>query len=236
VVKLFIAETGAPPEELSGRWPRYGAQFGAMLEGAGGGFETVAVDVENGALLPEPEPSSALLVTGSPKGSYEEHAFIPPLEEAVRRWAGAHRPVVGICFGHQLVAQAFGARVEKSEMGWGVGVHTHEILGETPWGEGPDRIACAVSHQDQVTGLPECLALVAGSPFCPHAVLRHRDLPVLTFQAHPEFTHDYAAALLTLRQDRIPQDRVRAGLRSLRNETDRDLIAGWIRTFLMSGA
>ncbi|MCQ8186397.1 type 1 glutamine amidotransferase [Parvularcula maris] len=233
MVKLYIAETGAPPQELGGTWPRYGVQFETMLEEAGGGFEVVYVDVENGDPLPEPEEGAALLVTGSPKGSYEGHAFIPPLESSVRDWAAARRPVVGICFGHQLIAQAFGARVEKSAMGWGVGVHTHEILGETPWRGGPDRFACAVSHQDQVVFLPDELSRIAGSPFCPNAALLHRELPVLTFQAHPEFTHDYAAALLTLRRDRIPADRVEAGLRSLENGSDRALMGRWIREFLL---
>jgi GMP synthase-like glutamine amidotransferase len=207
-----------------------------MLEGAGGGFEPLFVDVENGASLPAPEEGTALLVTGSPKGAYEDHDFIPALEEAVRNYAHAHLPVVGICFGHQLVAKAFGCRVEKSSMGWGVGVHTHEVLAPAPWGEGPPRVACAVSHQDQVTELSEELERIAGSPFCPNAALVHRGLPVLTFQAHPEFTHDYAAALLSLRADRIPRDRVETGLRSLENETDRDLLARWIRAFLLSQA
>jgi GMP synthase-like glutamine amidotransferase len=233
MVKLLIAETGAPPAELGRRWPRYGAQFETMLEGAGGGLQTLFVDVEKGDTLPEAEEGTALLVTGSPKGAYEDHAFIPPLEEAVRSYAMAGRPVVGICFGHQLVAQAFGAVVERSSMGWGVGVHTHEVLDETPWGEGPARMACAVSHQDQVVSLSAELRRVAGSPFCPNAVLAHRKLNVLTFQAHPEFTHDYAAALLQLRQDRIPPDRVEAGLRSLKNKTDRALMARWIREFLL---
>ncbi|MEE4211722.1 MAG: hypothetical protein V2I43_20945, partial [Parvularcula sp.] len=138
-MRLLVAETGYPPAELGVNWPRYPAMFAHMLDEAGGGFAIEGVDVAAGERLPEPLADDALLVTGSPFGVYEDHAFIVPLEEDVRRFAEAGRPVVGICFGHQLVAQAFGAKVGKSERGWGVGVHTYELLGEAPWGQGPAR-------------------------------------------------------------------------------------------------
>ncbi|MEM6747998.1 MAG: type 1 glutamine amidotransferase [Pseudomonadota bacterium] len=231
-MKLVIAETGVPPEGVGSDWGTYPQMFEAMFARAGASFDVETVKVMDGEAVPEPQAGQALLVTGSPKGVYENHGWIPALEDAVRGWAKAERPVVGICFGHQLIAQAFGARVEKSEKGWGVGVHTYEIVAETPWVAGPARFACAVSHQDQVLETPEGFTRIAGSAFCPYGALAHDSLPVLTFQMHPEFDHDFAAALMELRADRIPQERRDLGGASLTNESDRSQIAQWIRVFI----
>ncbi|GGY50478.1 glutamine amidotransferase-related protein [Parvularcula lutaonensis] len=231
-MKLVIAETGHPPAELPQRWPSYPLMFETMFAEAGASFETETVDVTTGKRVPPPEKGAALLVTGSPAGAYEPHEFIAPLEDSIRSWAAAHRPVIGICFGHQLIAQAFGAKVEKSPAGWGVGVHTYEVLETPPWADSPARFSCAVSHQDQVVSLPQGMRRIAGSPFCPNGVLQHEALPVLTFQMHPEFRHDYASALLGLRSDRIPKDRVAFGQASLRNGSDRGDIALWIKSFV----
>ncbi|MEM1409543.1 MAG: gamma-glutamyl-gamma-aminobutyrate hydrolase family protein [Pseudomonadota bacterium] len=232
-MKLTIAQTGVPPEALRADWPGYSEMFQTMFEAAGLSFTIRVVDVENGETLGDPEPGEALLVTGSRKGVYEGHNFIEPLEASVRHYAEAGAPVVGICFGHQLVAQAFGGTVEKSDRGWGVGVHTYELLKDAPGAPSVPRFACAVSHQDQVTSLPEDFVRLAGSVFTPFGVLAHQTKPVLTFQMHPEFTHGFAEALMRSRADSIPQDRMEMGLATLQNTTDRQLIAEWIGSFLL---
>ncbi|MEM1380779.1 MAG: type 1 glutamine amidotransferase [Pseudomonadota bacterium] len=234
-MRLIIAETGTPPSALPGDWPSYPQMFAAMFERAKLDFDIETINVIQGALVPEPQRGVGLLVTGSPKGVYEDHAFIAPLEAAVRDYAEAGCPVVGICFGHQLIARAYGAEVAKSERGWGVGVHTYEIVGETPWQGGPSRFACAVSHQDQVLSLPEGFRRVAGSAFTPYGALAHDSLPLLSFQMHPEFDHDFAAALMQLRADRIPADRVDLGQATLRNTSDRAQMAHWIGDFIKNG-
>lgn len=231
-MKLVIAETGVPPKELDGDWPSYPDMFAAMFERAGARFDIEVADVLNGARIPDPDDGDALLVTGSPAGVYEKHDFIKPLEASVRAWAETGRPVVGICFGHQLIAQAFGGKVEKSERGWGVGVHTYEVVADAPWGDVPARFSCAVSHQDQVVTLPPGFRRLAGSAFTPFGSLIHERLPVLTFQPHPEFDHAFASALMDLRSDRIPDERTSLGQESLRNESDRLAMAIWIKKFL----
>ncbi len=233
-MKLIIAETGVPPEALGTDWGTYPQMFEAMFTRAGATFDVDTRNVMAGDVLPEPGSDHALLVTGSPMGVYEDHDWIPGLESAVRSWAEAERPVLGICFGHQLIAKAFGARVEKSDKGWGVGVHTYEVVDDTPWGEGPSRFSCAVSHQDQVLEAPQGFSRIAGSAFCPFGALAHDTLPVLTFQMHPEFDHSFAAALMDLRSDRISAERSDLGQASLRNESNRADIARWMRGFIES--
>jgi len=231
-MKLTIAKTGVAPEQIRDAWPSYPEMFEAMLEKAGARFTCRTVDVDAGVTLGEPEPGEALLVTGSPKGVYEGHAFIQPLEEAVRRYAEAGAPVVGICFGHQLIARAYGADVGKSDKGWGVGVHTYSIVGETPWADASQRFSCVVSHQDQVLSLPAGFRRLAGSAFTPFGTLMHETLPILTFQMHPEFSHDFAAELMRVRADRIPAERTDLGQATLRLPTDRERMAMWIKEFV----
>jgi hypothetical protein len=84
-----------------------------------------------------------------------------------------------------------------------------------------------------VQSLPQGFRVVAGSPFCPYGVLAHERLKVLTFQPHPEFTHAYASALLELRRDRIAPDGVAYGEASLSHDSDRLMMARWIRRFLL---
>ncbi|NRA29717.1 MAG: type 1 glutamine amidotransferase [Parvularculaceae bacterium] len=235
-MKLTIAKTGVAPEQVRDDWPSYPEMFEAMLAKAGAAFDYRTVDLEAGDMLGEPEPGEGLLVTGSPKGVYEDHAFISPLEEAVRRYASAGAPVVGICFGHQLIARAYGAKVGKSEKGWGVGVHTYSLVGEVPWQSDAGRFSCVVSHQDQVQSLPDGFRRIAGSAFTPFGALLHETLPVLTFQMHPEYDHDFASALMTVRADRIPAERRDLGQATLKLASDRAAMAVWIKEFLEAGA
>src|SRR5664279_3024491 len=82
-----------------------------------------------------------------------------------RASAYADVPYVGICFGHQLLAQALGARVERAADGWQVGAHEYELVEQTPWMD-PDteRVTLIASHQDQVLDLPEgCLLYTSPS-------------------------------------------------------------------------
>lgn len=232
-MKLAILETGLPPEGLDAEHGSYPDMFRAMLAPLMPGLETVDYRVCDGAGLPRPDDFDGFLVTGSPAGVYEDHDWIAPLEDFIRAVHAAKRPMVGICFGHQVIASALGGRVEKSTKGWGAGVHTYEVVGEAVFmaADRPARLACAVSHQDQVVEPPAGARRIAGSPFCPYGILEYRDGPALSIQAHPEFTHDFARALMDLRSDRIPQEvRALAGP-SLSNGSDRGLLARWIARF-----
>jgi GMP synthase-like glutamine amidotransferase len=208
-----------------------------MLADAGGRFSCFAAPVGAGALLPSPGAFDALLVTGSAAAVYEGHPWIAPAKELVRAAVGAGRPTVGICFGHQLMAEAFGGRVEKSPRGWGVGRHVYEVVAVEDWMRpAPSQISCAVSHQDQVVAAPAGARLLARSQFCPIAALAYADGPAMSLQMHPEFAHDYARALLDARKGRIPEAARCAAFESLALRSDRALIALWIRRFFESGA
>ncbi|MEM9234640.1 MAG: type 1 glutamine amidotransferase, partial [Pseudomonadota bacterium] len=131
---------------------------------------------------------------------------------------------------------ALGGKVEMSDHGWGVGVHTYDILGETGLSDQPERISCALSHKDQVTVLPPGSERVGGSAFCPNGIIRYAQGRALSFQMHPEFEHDFAEALLNVRADSIPTDVAALARATYRQPTDRDFIGHWIASFFKGDA
>lgn len=227
MTRIAILETGAPPAALAPTYGDYPAMFRVLL---GDRFETETFDVQAGA-LPDPDRFDGAIITGSAAGVYEDHPWIPPLLEWIRTAKGRLR-LVGICFGHQAMAQALGGRVEKSGRGWGVGLHRYEVRVAEPWMQpAATRIAIPVSHQDQVTAPPPGARALLSSAFTPYAGLAW-DGDAVSFQCHPEFSPAYAGALVEGRAERIPPDVAAEALASLREPDDRGVLTQWIRGFL----
>lgn len=188
--------------------------------------------------IPDVDASvDAWITTGSQCGANDSTPWIQDLSEFIRRLWEARRPLVGICFGHQLIAQSLGGRVQKSPNGWGVGVMEHELIVRQPW-MSPwigDRIRLLSSHQDQVVSLPEEGIVLARSNFCPIYMMQVGKT-FLGLQGHPEFPKAYAADLMDRRRDIIPPIRVEAGTRSLRLTVDDMAMGRWILNFMRYAA
>ena len=223
-MKLAILEAGAPPPALAERFGRYPAMFEALL-----GMAATSYDVQAGELPPDVGRHDAYLVTGSAAGVYEDLPWIPKLATFLRAASGRAR-LVGICFGHQLMAEAFGGRVEKSARGWGVGLHTYPIVRHEPWMDKLPAVAAPASHQDQVVVAPPGAELIVSSLFTPYAGFAWRDRGAISFQFHPEMSPEFAEALYESRRDRIAG--VDAAIASLDAPNDNARIGDWIRRFL----
>lgn len=224
---VAILKTGAPPPALEARYGDYPAMFRAIL---GDGIEARAFDVQAGE-WPDPDAFDAAVITGSAAGVYESDPWIGDLMEWIRNAKGRLK-LVGVCFGHQAMAQALGGHVEKSNRGWGVGLHQYDVVSTEPWMRPSSAtISIPVSHQDQVLATPPGARVLAASAFTPNAALAWDD-DAISFQCHPEFLPDYAAELTAGRRGRIDGELVDRALTSLREPDDRALVSQWVRNFL----
>ena len=229
-MKLGILETGRPPRSLQPQFGDYPGMFRALLgEGA---YAYSTFRVFDGELPDRPEACDAYLVTGAAAGVYDPLPWIAPLQQFIRSAGG--RKMVGICFGHQVMAEALGGHVELSDKGWGAGLHRYSIARREPWmdGEPATDIAVPASHQDQVVIQPPNTEVVAASGFTPYAGLAWTDRPAISFQFHPEFEPAFAKALIAERYDRVPDPET--AIASLDQPNDNPRVAAWVRRFLTS--
>ncbi len=224
---IGILQCGAAPTALRPAFGDYGAMCQRVLAP---GQDSVIYDVTSGD-LPPIDACTGYVLTGSPAGVYDKLPWIPPLLDFVRQAKGRAR-LVGICFGHQAMAQALGGEVIKSPKGWGIGVHRYAIPAPTPWMDGPAPIHVAASHQDQVVTLPPGARVVAESAFTPFAGLDYGD--AISFQFHPEFDPAFGKALIETRGDNYGALAAPA-LASYTGPDDSGRVRGWIGRFL-SGA
>jgi GMP synthase-like glutamine amidotransferase len=162
-------------------------------------FDTVSIPV--GEALPDVDGLEAILITGSTAGVYDNFDWIAPLEDFVRAAHEKKVPMVGVCFGHQLIAQALGGVVRKSEKGWGLGRHVYDVAPGNGIVKG-ERIALAASHQDQVITPPTGARTILSSDFAEHAGLLYPGGTTLSVQPHPEFSVGYALACCEMAHDK----------------------------------
>ncbi|MEM7408379.1 MAG: gamma-glutamyl-gamma-aminobutyrate hydrolase family protein [Pseudomonadota bacterium] len=238
---IGILETGRPPEEFGDSFPDYPRAFELLLSSSAPDWRFGAYAALDGELPESPDACDAWLVTGSKYGAYDDEPWIERLEAFLREAYAARAPLVGICFGHQLLAQALGGRVVKSEKGWGVGVHEYAIEHQADWMQSetraPSRFAIQAFHQDQVVALPPDAKVIATSAFCPNALLAYahtnRRYAALSFQGHPEFAEDYVRALLESRRGNVvPEAVADAALSGVSSSIDQALSARWIAEFI----
>jgi GMP synthase-like glutamine amidotransferase len=232
-MRLTIIETGRPPEPIAAHFPRYPTMVEAMLTPHAPDLSCHTISLVDGDILPDPREIEAVLITGSPVGVYDPVAWIAPLKKWILDNAQASIPQVGICFGHQIIADAFGGNVAKAPQGWGLGRHEYHVFPADGLSTRlPPRFAIAVSHQDQVLAAPKSAHVLASSAFTPFAALLYPDAPALTLQGHPEFCPKFADALIRSRRGtRFPEALADAALESLKTPLDGHLISELIAGF-----
>lgn len=227
-----ILQCGEAPEGLESLGD-YDTLFHDLLGHEAFSFKTWrALD----SVLPETvNEADAWLVTGSRFGAYEDHDWIAPLEAFVREVQAAAVPMLGICFGHQVIAQALGGRVEKFSGGWSVGRSSYRWQGDPAVALQPDaELPLMAWHQDQVIEPPETARTVAASDFCQHAALVYGE-STFTVQPHPEFGPDFVDGLIRVRGKNVPQTLIQAATDSLDAPLKRDAMAEAMRQFLLDG-
>jgi GMP synthase-like glutamine amidotransferase len=235
-MKLTIIQSGEVPEPLRPEFGAYALMFQKMFASAGAQFDYEVVPISDGAPFPDPARLEAILLPGSPAGVYDNHfAWMEPLRQFIRGAYAARTPMVGICFGHQIMADALGGDVRKSEKGWGLGRHTYAVKSTQPFAPSGATLSVACSHQDQVIRPPAEAEIILGSAFTPNAGLRYRNGAALSFQPHPEFEDPYALALAELRRGNAPDHVVDTAVASFAQRSDSPVLANHIAAFLAGG-
>ncbi|MEQ8605124.1 MAG: gamma-glutamyl-gamma-aminobutyrate hydrolase family protein [Marivibrio sp.] len=232
-MKIGILEAGRPPAGLIDAYGDYRAMFRDLLAGALPEAEFVDFAAIDGHLPRSLDEADGWLITGSAYSVYDPDPWIGALKKRVREAIDRGQPVFGICFGHQLVAEVMGGKVQKAEQGWGVGVHDYAVAETASWmtdAKPGETLSTLVSHQDQVTAPPPGAAVLASNDFCPYAMLQI--LPnVASLQSHPEMPAAYCRDLYEVRRERIGDARVDEALASLEKPIHAARVADWIARF-----
>ena len=187
--------------------------------------------VAQGEFPPNVDACDAWIITGSPAACYDQEEWIIKLIEFTKNCHKVHKKLLGICFGHQLIARALGGKVENSHTGWCVGIREFSIYARVSWMvDAPATCSLIFSHQDQVLELPKDSQLLAGDSLCPYQVYAIGD-HIFSIQGHPEFTREYAKSRYDARLENIGEQKYKDAIQSLDKPMDDNLFGEWLNIF-----
>jgi len=231
-MKVGILQCDSTNSEFQAEHGNYPGMFISIFKSIDESIEFSNYDIQSNQFPKFPEECDAYLITGSRYSVYESYDWINKLEDYVVELHKIKHPLIGICFGHQIIAKALGGKAELAHKGWGVGVQKYNKIVSKSWFDPVlNDFSIVASHQDQVTELPEGAELLAKSNFCPYASFCI-DNHILTFQGHPEFTKSYSKALLNLRRKTLGEEVFNEGLKSLEKPIQSKITSNWIVNFL----
>ncbi|MGO2235624.1 MAG: glutamine amidotransferase-related protein [Marinomonas sp.] len=232
-MKIGILAAGITPDSLLGEFPTYANMFAEQLGKMQKDFSFVTYDVRLDEFPNSAEECDAWLITGSKADAYSDEPWVLRLCALIKDIDQLQRPLVGICFGHQVIARALGGRVEKFQGGWGVGIHQYDVCGSLPVLPEAKELALCAFHQDQVVEKPARARVILRSEFCENAGLLYED-HILTFQGHPEFSKVYEKALVNLYDGKqLTQEQAKTALSSLESsDIHSNQMMSWIGLFL----
>lgn len=237
-MKLTILQAGENPDALQPEFGLFPSFIAETFKTAGVAFTYETLRVFEGQLPSDPDGIEAVLVSGSAAGVYDDLPWIAPLRGFIQQAYEARTPMLGICFGHQIMADALGGEVRKSEKGWGLGRHAYDLTSDSPLSAHvAGRIGVVAAHQDQVITPPKQAEVYLSSAFTPNAGLVYKNGAAISIQPHPEFSADYSKALINHRRglsyDTIVADKAVA---SLVDPLDRYDVARALADFLRDRA
>lgn len=216
--------------------PEYQAEFGdypAMFQRFFSKYELIPYKAYKGELPENVTECDAYVATGSSFSVYEDIDWIRNIKAFIRDIHAANLYFIGFCFGHQLMAEALGGKVEKAvDIGWCVGVHQFKVHRIVRWMRPTKTVVnFLMMCQDQVTELPKNAKVLGGNEMCPNAIIQVGQR-MMSIQAHPEFSKAYNRILMEGRVDRMGVEKVENGIASLALPIDTEAYQSWVDAFL----
>ena len=230
MTNVAILKADSVNPSLQNRFGDIDLMMQTMLENvAPGRFQFETFDVQSEQFPRDVDKFECYLITGSRSGVYESDLWIAKLLDFIREIYRRDKQMVGICFGHQVIAEALGGEVKRFQGGWSVGLQTY--LSEVP-SEKPYHMSLLACHQDQVLRLPENAKRTLSNSFCVNAGFRIGD-QVLTVQPHPEFTPHYLECVLRSMEAKLG-DQFESAVASLQQDNDSTHQARLLAEFLLA--
>lgn len=227
---LGILQTDSVMTHFQSEFGDYPEMFRTLFDTVDVNIQYSSFDVQQG--LPAQVNCDAYLITGSRHSVYDKLAWIQPLVAFLEQVLRAKKKIIGVCFGHQLMAHFFGGRVEANASGWAVGIHESTLVRKAHWmHNNAQSFQLISSHQDQVYQLPSNAEVFATNQFCPIAGFTMGN-QVITVQGHPEFEKSYAQSLMNYRRELLGEVVYQNGVASLENSMDPSLVAQWMLNFV----
>lgn len=231
-MRIGILQCDDVTEALQAKHGNYPKMFTGLFEGLDTKLVFSVYRVIDGEYPHSVDDCDAYITTGSRYGVNDDEPWVHQFKQYIATLYACNKKLIGICFGHQMMVKALGGEVVKSPKGWGVGVAISVITQHKPWMDSSiEELSLVVSHQDQVTELPENTEILAASDFCPFYMIQIGE-HFLGVQGHPEFSKCYSQDLMNARRDRIPAPRIETGIESLALPVDDKLVCRWLLDFL----
>ena len=232
-MKLCILDNDELDPSMVPVYTGYGAMTEKLLRQAGA--QDWSIEIFHPPRMDYPdsfERFDAVLLTGSKADSFSDEAWVVELRRRVTQLLQERKKLLGICFGHQLIALCLGAKVGRAPQGWGVGRNTYAWKSSRAEFAVPhDTLSLLASHQDQVLELPAQADLLASNAHCPVAAYAV-GTQVFCVQAHPEFVEDYSAFLLQRRRERLGEAIYGPAMASLDQGHDGAVVARMMVQFI----
>jgi GMP synthase-like glutamine amidotransferase len=231
-MKVALLQSDNVMEKLQPEFGSYSGMVRSMFDGVDVELEFEIFDCQQGQYPDDIQRYDFYVTTGSKASAFDDEDWIRELVTFVKRLDENQKKLIGICFGHQIIALARGGEVERSNKGWGVGIANNRIVTQPEWMSGTSvKLDMLVSHRDQISDLPSDTQIIAQSDFCPYFVVQWGD-HFLSIQGHPEWKPEYSRALMNERRGLIPDDRIDVGMQSLHQAPDGPLFVDWILDFV----
>lgn len=234
-MKLGIIVCGLVDPSMKAEFGEYADMIVTTLS-PHGDFDFQQFSALEQALPEDLDSCDGYIITGSIHDAYADEPWINDLADWIRRCDAVQKPLVGICFGHQIISIALGGKVEKSDKGWGIGMSYNQLLLDAPWMNPKlEQLDILVSHQDQVVALPAGVEVLAASDFCPNYMLA-KDQHIMTIQGHPEFSVAFERSIVAKKKSLISDAHYQQAMASLEQTPDSASVMNWFANFFRQHA